>query len=575
MKFNMRTARWLGLGLGLTLGFWPPVMASPQAEDSAATGSLSGRDGAAGGDRVRITGNSEVSAGEKVGDFVVVFGNATLHGEVTGDMVVVFGNATVDGTVQGDCVNVMGSMRLGPNADVHGQCVAIGGKLNRDPGAKLAREPVEVGFGGLMPQVEGLGRWVREGLLLGRPLPPTVGFVWWIVGLHFLVYLIITLLLPKPVDACVKVLETRTLTAFMVGLLGMILLAPVMFILVVSGIGLLIVPFVALALTAAKLIGRTACFHYIGGQLLHRANPESAPTPLVAFLVGWVLVTLLYMVPILGFVVLGVLTPFSLGAALLAVFHSRRNGQDKPAPSLPLPTPAPLAPLPTLPAAPTLPPAAVPLAAAPLVAETPPPAAPVVAPMAVFAEPATAPGSTASAPPSVAGPVPPLPGPAPQPGPVPPFVPTAAARGGIDFTRLPRAGFWLRFAAVLLDLILVGIVTDFIVPHLPVFRYVHRDFSLSIDNPVGLLIWLGYHVGMWVWRGTTIGGIVCNLKVVRLDGRPMDVGVALVRGLGSIFSFLALGIGFFWAGWSSERQSWHDKIAGTTIVKVPKGIPLI
>jgi uncharacterized RDD family membrane protein YckC len=195
--------------------------------------------------------------------------------------------------------------------------------------------------------------------------------------------------------------------------------------------------------------------------------------------------------------------------------------------------------------------------------------------MAVFAEPATAPGFTASAPPSVAGPVPPLPGPAPQPGPVPPFVPTAAARGGIDFTRLPRAGFWLRFAAVLLDLILVGIVTDFIVPHLPVFRYVHRDFSLSIDNPVGLLIWLGYHVGMWVWRGTTIGGIVCNLKVVRLDGRPMDVGVALVRGLGSIFSFLALGIGFFWAGWSSERQSWHDKIAGTTIVKVPKGIPLI
>ena len=68
---------------------------------------------------------------------------------------------------------------------------------------------------------------------------------------------------------------------------------------------------------------------------------------------------------------------------------------------------------------------------------------------------------------------------------------------------------------------------------------------------------------------------VCNLKVVRLDGRPMDVGVALVRALGSIFSFLALGIGFFWAGWSSERQSWHDKIAGTTIVKVPKGIPLI
>jgi len=156
-------------------------------------------------------------------------------------------------------------------------------------------------------------------------------------------------------------------------------------------------------------------------------------------------------------------------------------------------------------------------------------------------------------------------------------VPSAAAQAGIDFTRLPRAGFWLRFAAVLLDLILVGIVTNWIAPHLfrHVFRFFAHNVGLSIDNPIGLLFWLGYHVGMWVWRGTTIGGIVCNLKVVRLDGRPMDVGVALVRGLGSIFSFLALGIGFFWAGWSSEHQSWHDKIAGTTIVKVPRGIPLI
>jgi uncharacterized RDD family membrane protein YckC len=160
---------------------------------------------------------------------------------------------------------------------------------------------------------------------------------------------------------------------------------------------------------------------------------------------------------------------------------------------------------------------------------------------------------------------------------VPPFVPVAVAQAGIDFTRLPRAGFWLRFAAVLLDLILVGIVTNWIAPHLfrHVFRFFAHNVGLSIDNPFGLLLWLGYHVGMWVWRGTTIGGIVCNLKVVRLDGRPMDVGVALVRALGSIFSFLALGIGFFWAGWSSEHQSWHDKIAGTTIVKVPRGIPLV
>jgi uncharacterized RDD family membrane protein YckC len=90
-----------------------------------------------------------------------------------------------------------------------------------------------------------------------------------------------------------------------------------------------------------------------------------------------------------------------------------------------------------------------------------------------------------------------------------------------------------------------------------------------------LLAWFGYHVGMWTWKGTTIGGIVCGLKVVRLDGREIDFGIAMVRSLGSVLSFMALCLGFFWAGWSTERQSWHDTIAGTTIVKMPKGVSLI
>jgi uncharacterized RDD family membrane protein YckC len=86
---------------------------------------------------------------------------------------------------------------------------------------------------------------------------------------------------------------------------------------------------------------------------------------------------------------------------------------------------------------------------------------------------------------------------------------------------------------------------------------------------------LAYHVGMWAWKGTTLGGIVLGLKVVRLDGRPLDWSVALVRALSCFVSLAAFGLGFFWASWSAERQSWHDMIAGTTIVKLAKTVPLI
>lgn len=148
-------------------------------------------------------------------------------------------------------------------------------------------------------------------------------------------------------------------------------------------------------------------------------------------------------------------------------------------------------------------------------------------------------------------------------GPVTP--PIIAADGSpllssTDAMALPRVGFWMRFTATLLDLVLVGAVSyipSHIVPHF------------------GLLAWIAYHIGMWTWKGTTIGGIVMGIKVVRQDGRPVDFSVALVRSLASVFSALVLFLGFFWAGWTRERLAWHDLIAGTMIVKVPRGAALV
>ena len=124
---------------------------------------------------------------------------------------------------------------------------------------------------------------------------------------------------------------------------------------------------------------------------------------------------------------------------------------------------------------------------------------------------------------------------------------------------LPRAGFWLRTLATILDLALVGMVMA------AVF---HRSRWF-------LLAWVVYHIVLWSWRGTTVGGIVFGLKLVRTDGQPMNFAVALVRLLGAFFSAAALGLGFFWAGWSRDKQSWHDKIAGTIIIKSPRPTALV
>ncbi|MCC6416014.1 MAG: RDD family protein, partial [Opitutaceae bacterium] len=115
-----------------------------------------------------------------------------------------------------------------------------------------------------------------------------------------------------------------------------------------------------------------------------------------------------------------------------------------------------------------------------------------------------------------------------------------------------------RLLATALDTVIIGIVA-----------------GLTHSSGLFLLWFAVYHVVIWALRGTTIGGIVCGLKVVRLDDRPVDWTVALVRCLGAFLSFFVIGLGFVWVAFDKERQSWHDKIAGTVIVRMPKGVSLL
>lgn len=137
--------------------------------------------------------------------------------------------------------------------------------------------------------------------------------------------------------------------------------------------------------------------------------------------------------------------------------------------------------------------------------------------------------------------------------------PAASPPPGENLSSFPRATFLHRLGALLLDFLLVTVIT------LP-FSHMHLGRSFVL-----LLI---YRVALWSWKGTTVGGIICGLRVARMDGKPLAFTDALVRGLASILSAAAAGLGWLWILWDPERQAWHDKIAGTVVVRVPAGWPL-
>jgi uncharacterized RDD family membrane protein YckC len=114
-------------------------------------------------------------------------------------------------------------------------------------------------------------------------------------------------------------------------------------------------------------------------------------------------------------------------------------------------------------------------------------------------------------------------------------------------------------AALLLDVLLVGFATSVLHPIL----HLH------------LLVLAAYGAVMWKLRGSTIGGIVFDLRVVRLDGRELDWETAIIRALSCFLSLAVAGLGFFWIAFDDAHQAWHDKIAGTVVVRVAKGVPLV
>ena len=124
---------------------------------------------------------------------------------------------------------------------------------------------------------------------------------------------------------------------------------------------------------------------------------------------------------------------------------------------------------------------------------------------------------------------------------------------------LPHAGFWIRMVALLLDLLLVGILMGML----------HHSHDLE------LVVLAIYGALMWKLRGTTVGGLVFHLQVVRVDGRPINWETAIVRALSCFLSMVVVGLGFFWIAFDSGKQGWHDKIAGTAVVRVPRAMPLV
>ncbi len=128
---------------------------------------------------------------------------------------------------------------------------------------------------------------------------------------------------------------------------------------------------------------------------------------------------------------------------------------------------------------------------------------------------------------------------------------------------MEKIGFGPRFVAYLIDgviLYVVNIILGFVFGMM-------GDAGSTIGSVVALLVSIGYFLYFWTTSGQTIGHSIMKLKVVTTDGGKLDVTKAIMRYVGYIISGIVIGIGFLWVLFDTNKQGWHDKIAGTHVVK--------
>jgi len=75
-----------------------------------------------------------------------------------------------------------------------------------------------------------------------------------------------------------------------------------------------------------------------------------------------------------------------------------------------------------------------------------------------------------------------------------------------------------------------------------------------------------YFVLCWVRGGQTLPMRTWRLRLVTVDGKPVELTRAVARYLFAWLSLLAFGLGFAWAVFDRDRQFLHDRLAGTRLV---------
>lgn len=132
------------------------------------------------------------------------------------------------------------------------------------------------------------------------------------------------------------------------------------------------------------------------------------------------------------------------------------------------------------------------------------------------------------------------------------------------------AGFWIRLGATVIDSLLLLMVTLPI--SIAIYGWAYMQKPSFIAGPWDFVInWIAPAVAtvvFWRWWDASPGKMALQLRVLDArTGRTMSTRQAIGRYFAYLASGIPLFLGFIWIGFDPRKQGWHDKLAGSVVVR--------
>ncbi len=223
--------------------------------------------------------------GTYVGSVVVEPGQV-----VDGNVDVVLGDATIEGTVNGD-VNVVGGNIFNRGGRITGQKHVVGGSV-----------------------VESFVPWASTGDDMGSYTPDH--HLWWRIAWDAIV-LVVFLIFPVRARMALDRLEQHPAISTLAGLCGWVAAFPIAVLLLFTIVLIPLIPVEFVLLAVAVFLGKASLALLVGRRFYELLQPKTTPAPLVALVIGLVLLTAAELVPVLGIMVTLLIMLVGLGAVLL------------------------------------------------------------------------------------------------------------------------------------------------------------------------------------------------------------------------------------------------------------------